>query len=600
MLLVFIGERLIGAGTSRYALSGLGVLLVLGVLARRAMLMNQTSGERKATEKVLVGLYTLSVASLILYFAQSDLIASKDSSKLSGALAALWPAVWLAAAAPILLVEMAYAAVARAPRLELARIHDALYAGLGLAGALVFAFSITYVAAERDKKVDLSYFRTAKAGEATKKLVAALDATVEVSLFFPSANEVRSQVQGYFDDLKAESKFLEVRRYDYALDPVKAKELGVSGNGMVVFKKGGRKEIMSVGLELEAARTQLSNLDKEVNKRISQVARPQRTVFMTYGHGERTDAPTGGDTDKRGTIRDVKELLVQQGYLVRNLGAADGLAADVPSDAALVLTIGPQKPFLPEETAAMERYLDKGGRWFLALDPDNGDMKELTALVALRYLPTTLANDQVYARKTQQPSDRTNIATGSYSSHASVTTLSKLGMRAPMILLGAGAIEEIEAKDRPQPRKDLAHDFTVRSHMATWNELNGNFIYDGGPTATIKEQRRIWNLACAVVRKRAGNKPADETRALVVGDSDLLTDGVVGNPGNAYFVLDGVKWLLGDEALTGEVSSEVDVPVAHTRKQDVAWFYGTIVLAPSLCLILGKRITRRRVRKERA
>ena len=59
--------------------------------------------------------------------------------------------------------------MARAPKIELGRIRDAMYTGLGLAFALVFAFSIVYVASERDAKVDLSYFRTAKAGEAAAK-----------------------------------------------------------------------------------------------------------------------------------------------------------------------------------------------------------------------------------------------------------------------------------------------------------------------------------------------------------------------------------------------------------------------------------------------
>jgi hypothetical protein len=163
-----------------------------------------------------------------------------------------------------------------------------------------------------------------------------------------------------------------------------------------------------------------------------------------------------------------------------------------------------------------------------------------------------------------------------------------------MILVVAGPLEEVAAKDRPASRKDLSVDFTVRSHMATWNDLDGNFQLD-----SPKEQRRVWHLGAAVVRKRPGNKPADETRALVLGDSDALTDGVVGNPGNAYYVLDGVKWLLGDEGLTGEISSEVDVPVAHTRKQDVIWFYGTIVLAPVLVLGVGRRVTRRRRKEKR-
>jgi hypothetical protein len=407
---------------------------------------------------------------------------------------------------------------------------------------------------------------------------------------------VKDQVIGYFAELQKASNLIQVQQYDHAIDPTKAKELGVTGNGTIVIKKGTRKQLLSVGIELEAARTQLANLDKEVNKRLMQVARPQRTVYLTYGHGERLDSPQN-DTDKRGTIRDLRQLLVQQGDLVRNLGAADGLAADVPSDAALVLTIGPEKPFLPEEVAAMDRYLDKGGRWLLALDPENGDMKELTQLLAVSYRPVTLADDQVYARRTYQAGDRANIATGSYSSHASVTTLSHLGMRAPMILPGSGSLEEIAAKDRPESRKNLAVEFTVRSHMATWADINGNFQLD-----PPKEARRVWHLAAAVVRKRPGNQVKDETRALVLADSDALTDGVVGNPGNAYWVLDGVKWLLGDEALTGEVSSEVDVPVAHTRKEDVVWFYSTIFLAPLLALGIGSTVTRRRRknRKEKA
>ena len=588
MLLVFVGERLIGSGSWRY-LSALGVLLCAGATLARARRSMSFKGEAHAVERILLGLYALGLLSLAMYFAQSDLgTLDKSSPKIAGALGALWPAVWVAAAAPLILAESAYAAVSRAPRLELARIRDALYAGFGLAGAVVFAFSVVYVSSERDKKVDLSYFRTAKAGEATKRLVASLDQPVEVNLFFPSANEVKDQVVGYFADLMKESKLLEVHQYDHALDPAKAKELGVSGNGVVVIKRGGRKEQLSVGVEQEAARNQLANLDKEVNKRLLQVAKPQRTVFLTVGHGERTDTPAN-DTDKRGTIRDLRELLLQQGFQLRNLGAADGLATDVPSDASLVLSVGPQKPFLPEEVAALERYLDKGGRFFLALDPENGDMKPLVSLLGLSYLPTTLANDMVYAKRTYQVGDRINIATGSYSSHASVTTLSHLGMRAPMILIGSGALEEIPAKDRPQSRKDLSIDFTVRSHMATWNDLDGNFQLDAP-----KEQRRVWHLGAAVVRKRPGNKAADETRALVLADSDALMDGLLGNPGNAYYVLDGVKWLVGDEALAGEISSEVDVPVAHTRKQDVVWFYSTIFLAPLGALGIGMAATRRR------
>jgi hypothetical protein len=598
MLSVFVGERLIGAGSAR-SITGFGVLLVLLAAGLRLARAQKAKGHARSVERSILGLYGLGVLALLLYFLQSDLATSlfagkmleKDWPRLAVAFAALWPALALGSLLPLLLVEMAYASVARAPQLESLRIRDAMLSGLGLAGALVFAFSLCYVASERDKKLDLSYFRTARPGESTRKIARTLDQPVQVSLFFPPASEVKEEVLGYFNDLKLESKMVEVATYDHAIDPAKAKELGVSGNGIVVVSRGQRREQLSVGTELEAARSQLRNLDKEIQKRFLQVARPGRTVYLTTGHGERSATPAN-DTDKRATIKDLREALGQQGYAVRELGAAEGLAADVPKDAAIVMIIGPRTAFLPEEVASLSRYLDNAGRVFLALDPNNGsdtgwDAKELLGPLGLKFNQVTLANDQIFAARFHQPSDRANIATGSYSSHPAVTTLGRLGMRAPLILLGAGSFEEEKGKP-----STVSVDFAVRAHPATWNDINGNYQFDsaGGET------RKGWQLAAALTKKKAGvpTKPVEEGRLLALGDSDAVSDEVLRNPGNAYLLLDGVKWLLGDEAITGEVSSEVDTPIQHTHKEDVWWFYSTIFLAPMVTLGLGWAVMRRR------
>ena len=56
---------------------------------------------------------------------------------------------------------------------------------------------------------------------------------------------------------------------------------------------------------------------------------------------------------------------------------------------------------------------------------------------------------------------------------------------------------------------------------------------------------------------------------------------------------------MGDEAFSGQTSTEADVKITHTRKQDVAWFYSTIFLVPAFVIGAGVVVTRSARRKRR-
>jgi uncharacterized membrane protein len=590
MALLFTGERLLGTGKSRTIASTAGVVLLLVAMFARVVRAGRVAPDRRAVERYFQSMYALGLLAIALYFVQSDVPALRGGKlleaswpKLATALAAIWPILWCAAIFAIVPMELAYAPMTRAPRVELGRIRAAQFSGLGLAFILTFAFSLTYAASERDHKVDLAYFRTTEPGESTRKIVRGLDQPLTVAIFFPNGNEVGEEVHGYFADLGKESRQLKVEHYDYDIDPVKAKELGVSANGITVFQRGGRKEQLGLQLQLENARMGLKTLDKEVQQRLLSVVKPNRITFFTQGHGERTTDPTG-DTDRRPGVRELRNALQDQGHDVRDLGPADGLATDIPKDATLVMVLGPTKPFAPEEIGSLQRFLDRGGRLFLALDPDGGvDMHEILKPAGVFLTMTTLANDQVYARRAHQDVDRTNLVTALFSSHPAVSTLSRQGMRAPIVLPGATAIEPIRDKN---VKFDYTVNFSVHAHFATFADKNGNFQPDAG------EEKKAWELAAALAR----TKDKVDSRIFVVGDSDFLTDQAVRFGGNGLLVLDPVHWLLGEEAYAGETTSEADIPITHTRKQDVAWFYGTIFVVPALVLGIGAIATRRRRR----
>jgi hypothetical protein len=594
MVAVFLSERAIDVGRARTVTLVAGLLLLLAAIAGRGIRQGSVHPAYRYPERLLLLLYVVGLGALALYFLNSDLMAgvlgrplSQSSPRLSTGLSALWPALWLAAALPVLFIEMALLSMAKAPVLEVGRVRTALLSGLGIASALVFCFALTYVASERDVRADFSYFRTAKPGESTKKIVQALDKPVAVHLFFPPANEVRDEVEGYFAELGRASKLLEVQRWDQALHPAKARELGVTANGTIVIARDALKETLAMPVDIERARAQLKNLDQEVQKRLLGVTRKQKVAYFTVGHDERSNEPTG-ETDRRATIRTLRQVLTDQKFEPKDLGIAQGLASDVPADASLVLIVGPRQPFQASEITALQRYLDKNGRLLIALDPDGGQtLPELLAPLSLKYNTVTLADDRVYMPLTHSKSDRTNIGTATFSSHVAITTLSRYGRRAPVLMLGAGSL----AKQDKTAAGILNTDFVIRSESSTWNDVNGDFEFTTGT-----ELRTVYDLAAAVTKRNASAiAPEDEARVVVMADSDALADmAVTRHQPNLMMFVDMVRWLGGEERFAGSVSNEEDVAVVHTRKQDLLWFYLSIFAVPAAVLGVGFAMTRRR------
>jgi hypothetical protein len=143
----------------------------------------------------------------------------------------------------------------------------------------------------------------------------------------------------------------------------------------------------------------------------------------------------------------------------------------------------------------------------------------------------------------------------------------------------------------------------VRSLPSTFEDIN--LDYERQDPA---EEQFTYALAVAVGDIRSTSpdeepaEPADTTaagrmRGLVFADSELFSDRVISSLGlNQAMLADAIRWLGREESLSGETTSEADLPIRHTRNEDVAWFYSTILGAPSLVLALGLIAVRRRRR----
>jgi hypothetical protein len=77
----------------------------------------------------------------------------------------------------------------------------------------------------------------------------------------------------------------------------------------------------------------------------------------------------------------------------------------------------------------------------------------------------------------------------------------------------------------------------------------------------------------------------------------VITNKVAQNNGNLLLVVDSLGWLVGNEDLTGESTSEEDMAIEHSREQDKVWFYATTFAVPVPIVFAGAWIARRRRRR---
>lgn len=601
LLLLFVGERIVPSDeVLRYTFSGLGVAGALVSTLYRLRGMSAAGGdERRSVERILALLMAGGLVAVAIYFATTEAgraalgvatMKAETRVRVTGVLTVAWVVLLVISLVPLVFGEIAFAPMRRAERIEARRVRAATLGGATLALAATYVALFAYSAGELDYKLDFSYFRTSRPGESTKNVARSLTEPIEVTAFFPQLNDVGEEVQGYLSELSAASPQIQVKLQDRLLVPALAKELKVTQDGVLVLQRGTSKETMTIGAEMKTAQAKLKTLDADFQKTLLKVLRSQRVAYFTVGHGELNELT--GDAAKDGrTSKSVKRLLESQNYLVKDLGLPQGLAADVPQDAHVVLVLGGSREMLPEEVASLKRYAERGGRLVLALDPEGKiDFAPLAAAVGLSWKPAVLATDDArhFYPLRHNDSDRIILLTNRFSSHASVSSLSKISQKTAVVFRGAAALDKAEGTTANV-------DFAVRALAETFDDQNGNFAFD----KDAGEKRTSYNLAAAVT-KPTGEKDKDgkdkEMRVFALGDADALGDGAVGDTPNGLLVLDVIRWLGGDESFLGAITSNEDVKIEHTKQKDLVWFYGTVFAVPLGVLGIGFFTTRRKKR----
>jgi len=568
-------------------------LLALGAVGVRGWHLSQARGDRRAILSRMVPAYAVVAVSLLLYGAslpEGPLGLEGDATTV---LAVLWPIVWLAGGVPTLFMELSLRSMDGARQLETRRVFESGRAGLIVALAVAWLGVLNYVGNVWDKSVDLGTVKEMTPSGATLQLASQMTKPVKVALFFPPSNEVGQRIAPYFEALDAQSDMITVEWVDQEADPITAEAMTVRRNGTVVLSlTEDQREKIILSTEEKTVEPMLKRLDKDVERRLARLTRGERVAYFVSGHGERLRTADKEDASRVSALTD---FLQQQNYRVKPLGISEGLSESVPDNATMVFLIGPRSPLLESEVASLQRYVASGGSLMLLLDPEVDKAPNLGPLLAdlgVVVDAERLINETKFVFLSGGLADRAILYSRRVSRHESTTTLTKIIGENNLLFPVTGSVRKANPGEGG-PNVQI----TVRAVGGTFADLNRNFKLD----PETEKQEDLGLVAAVELAPKGKDKPGG--RAIVVADADLVTDLILANSlANKQFAADAVHWLERDVELSGEVAGPDDVKIMHTRDEDKAWFYGTVLGFPLLVLGAGiaMRLGRRRKEREEA
>jgi ABC-type uncharacterized transport system involved in gliding motility auxiliary subunit len=248
---------------------------------------------------------------------------------------------------------------------------------------------------------------------------------------------------------------------------------------------------------------------------------------------------------------------------------------DVPDDADVVVIAGPTRPFLPEEHAALERYLERGGALMVMIDP----MAKTDLYGDLDRWGLRLGDDYVIDQVQGLFGRAATPVANQYDSEHPIT---KDLREVTLFHLVRSVSVEDRAKDRFKQ--------IVYTSENSWAERN----LEAQPEFDADDQRGPVAIAAAgfpLVGEATPDTPVDRehgARLVLFGDSDFATNEVIDAYRNRDLFVNSINWLLGDvEAISIRPNQSRASRFQLTGDQFARIRYLSLFVLPETLAVLG-------------
>jgi ABC-type uncharacterized transport system involved in gliding motility auxiliary subunit len=450
----------------------------------------------------------------------------------------------------------------------------AAIAGTSVIVVLGILIAVNYLSYRRSQRWDLTANSVNSLSEQSQKVLAGLEAPVKLILVDQGVNfdQYRSRLNMY--DYASDQ--VSVEYLDAEVDPIRTKQYDIASVPTIVVEHEGRTEKATAVDEREITSAVIRAVTGE-----------QRKVYFVQGHGERDPAGTDGNG-----YAGIAGLLKGDNIIVEPLVLTQH--KEVPEDATIVAIVGPTADPLDEEIELLRRYLERGGKLLLMLDPAIGERaKPITTLTDLvREWGVDVGNDVVLDVSGRSNSPTFAVASPPYPGHPATDDFN-LSTVFPV----ARSVTPVS----PAPEGRTVQ-LMVETSEAAWAETDLAGLQREGaqPEMNAEDGDRSGPVGLAVTVSTAAppepeTEPGTEdppappqTRLAVFGDSDFASNAVGNSVGNADLFLNSVNWLTAQEnliAIRPREAGDSRLTITPSEMNMVWWF--SVLVVPAAVLAAG-------------
>ena len=590
-----------------FTLMGVGAFLTIGFICKSSKLKENVES-RKSLYYVLGWKLLLILACSIFVVYDKLLEASGGSYGWSQKLSlATWMILGIFGIACGIGVELATVGARHAfsrdsstrKYFDLSRVKKTIGYYSSISIVLCICICLCYATNKQDKTFDLSYLKIATPSEETI-LYLSSHPEITVEAYFDKDNEVRTYVEKYFSLLTSRLSNLSIEYIDLDASPAKAKKMDISKNGYVIFIDTSKDNInkLFVNDEIDSARKVLRNFDNEVKTHLKELVEKTKTIYFTNSHLEYSIQDVGKDPFK--SFKALSKLFSQLNYNVKTLSSPE-LISGIPEDATCLMVLAPHGSFLSKELESIDKYLNKGGCLVAFMDSLGGsDGKQVLGSDGLGiylkskglvYNKVVLANSSTRVEFFHSSVDNWFLATNNYSKNPITQTLQVLGKQAVTLMIGSGYFNFVPNKE------GWSYNSLVRTLPATFIDKNLNYTQDKNETSELEPVDLVISSSKPVSLsidtetkdkdKNTTNSSKKEARMVLFGTASISSDALLENTANKVLILEAFRWAFSDETMFTSSSSEEDVKIQHTKKENIVWFNVTVFGVPVLILLIG-------------